>query len=110
MKLSDMSSDQLVKKHAAIEKILLKRGDPAFRQILASHTAAVLPRMLSREHKILLQRILDNASEMAHVCGDELEGFIPEGTNPQEAVNDLDGELGGMNLLDYPDDEDDQDG
>jgi hypothetical protein len=102
VKLSEMSSDQLVKKHAAIEKILLKRGDPALRQILASHAAAVLPRMLSREQKILLQRILDNASEMAHVCGDELEGFIPEGTNPQKAVNDLDGELGSMGLLAHP--------
>jgi hypothetical protein len=103
VKLSEMSSDQLVKKHTAIEKILVKRGNaPAFRQILASHAAAVLPRMLSREQKILLQRILDNASEMAHVCGDELEGFVPEGTDPQEAVINLDEELGSMNLLAYP--------
>ena len=106
MKFSELTSDQLVKKHSAIEKILAKRGDPAFRQILASHAAAVIPKLLSHEQKILLQRVLDNAAEMAHVCGDEIEGFMPEGKEPSEAVSDLDRELGSMNLLAYPDNED----
>ena len=54
---------------------------------------------LSKRDKILLGRMVDQACEMARVCGDELEGYVPEGADPHKAAVDLWKKLVGLDLI-----------